>query len=65
MKWSLDLAVAAGLAVAVWSGFYVLFPSDPLTAGETLFVVVVLYGLTKAAFWAWRRWGADQGKEAE
>lgn len=57
MKWSVDLAVAVALTVLVWAGFYVTFPSRPLSATETVFVLVVLYVLTKLGHLAWQRWG--------
>jgi hypothetical protein len=64
VKWSLDLGIAVGLTVLVWTGFYVTFPSDPFSAMETVFVLVVLFGLTKLVHWAWKRWGpsARSGK---
>ena len=58
MKWSLDLGIAVGLTVVVWSVFYFTFPSEPFSAMETVFVLVVLFGLTKLGHWAWNRWGA-------
>jgi len=57
VKWSLDLGIAVGLTVLVWTGFYLTFPSEPLTALETVFVLTVLFGITKLARWAWIRWG--------
>ena len=59
MKWSLDLGIAVALTVLVWVAFHATFPSEPLSAMETAFVLAVLYGAVKLARWAWRRWGAD------
>ncbi|WP_340117478.1 hypothetical protein [Pelagibius sp. 7325] len=58
MKWSQDLGIAVALTVVVWSAFYFTFPSEPFSAMETIFVLVVLFGLTKFGHWAWNRWGA-------
>jgi hypothetical protein len=57
MKWSLDLGIAVGLTVLVWTAFYLAFPSEPFSAAETAFVLAVLYGLVKLCRWAWTRWG--------
>lgn len=65
MKWSLDLAVAVGLTVAVWFGFYLAFPSEPFGAGETAFVLAVCYALVKAARWLWSRRGGQPKVGAE
>lgn len=66
MKWSLDLAIAVALTVVVWAGFYFTFPNEPFSATETVFILVVLYGLTKLGHLAWNRWGAARppGKSA-
>lgn len=58
MKWSLDLGIAVALTVLVWAAFYFTFPSEPFSAMETVFVLVVLYGVVKLTRWAWQRWGA-------
>ena len=58
MKWSLDLGIAVALTVLVWAAFYATFPSEPFSAMETVFVLVVLYGAVKLTRWAWQRWGA-------
>lgn len=55
MKWSLSLAIAVILTVMVWTAFYLTFPSEPLSAMETVFVLAVFYGLTWLGRWAWRR----------
>ncbi len=57
VKWSVDLGIAVALTVLVWTGFYLTFPSEALTLTETVFVLVVLYGLTKLVRLAWKRWG--------
>lgn len=57
MKWSLDIVIAVVLTVLVWTGLYLTFPSEPLTAMETVFVLAVLYGLAKLARLTWKRWG--------
>jgi hypothetical protein len=63
VKWSLDLAIAVALTVVVWTVLYQTFPSEPLSAMETVFVLAVLYGLTKLGRLAWKRWGpAVKGK---
>jgi hypothetical protein len=66
VKWSLDLAIAVALTVVVWAGFYFAFPNEPFSAMETVFILVVLYVLTKLGHWAWNRWGAAllSGKSA-
>ncbi len=58
MKWSLDLGIAVVLTVLIWTGFYFIFPSEPLTAIETVFVLAVTYGLVKLLRLAWKRWGS-------
>jgi hypothetical protein len=66
MTWSLELGIAVALTVVVWSAFTLVFPSDPLGAGETVFVLAVFYGMVKLLRWAWGRWslrpkaGADR-----
>ena len=57
MKWSLDIAIAVVLTVLIWTGFYVTFPSEPLGATETVFVLAVIYGLVKLARLIWKRLG--------
>ena len=57
MKWSLDIVIAVVLTVLVWTGFYAAFPSEPLSAMETVFVLAVIYGLVKLSRLIWKRWG--------
>lgn len=57
MRWSVDLGIAVVLTVLVWTGLHQTFPSEPLTATETVFVLAVLYGVTRLLRLAWKRWG--------
>ena len=57
MKWSLDIVIAVVLTVLIWTGFYFTFPSEPLKAAETVFILAVIYGLVKILRLAWKRWG--------
>ena len=57
MKWSLDLGIALALTVLMWTGFYLTFPSEPLSVAETIVVLTVIYGLVKLLRLAWKRWG--------
>ena len=65
MKWSLDIGIAAGLTVLVWFAFYLTFPSDPLGAAETAFVLAVFYALVKLCRWAWARRSIRPGAGTE
>ena len=56
MKWSLDLVIAVALTVLVWASFYFTFPSEPLSAMETVFVLAVIVGVTKLVRLGWQRW---------
>ena len=47
MKWTLELGVSAAITAAIWLLFRALFPGEPLTLGETVFVLVVVYGTVK------------------
>lgn len=51
MKWTLELGVAAAITAAVWTLFRALFPGEPLTLGETVFVLAAVYGTVKGLRW--------------
>jgi hypothetical protein len=62
MTGSLPTLVAIGaLSLAVWTVFYLLMPSTPLTAEETVIIVGVCAAIVLGAKWLWGRLRARDG----
>ena len=63
MKWTLELGVAAAVTAAIWLLFRALFPGEPLTLGETVFVLAVVFGTVKGMRWLYTRLRSGQAPQ--